>query len=95
MSRNLLSLVVRCVGTVFVVVFAVERNWIDETYEEELERVAEEREVALSHVEQAFRDHCETFQSTVVEGTPPDVVRRLALEKLAWHPPGESEDATD
>ena len=95
MSRSLLSSVVRCVGTVFAVVFAVERDWIDETYEEKLERVAEERDVTLSRVKRTFRDHCETFQSTVVEGTPPDVVRRLALDKLAWHPPSEGEDTTD
>lgn len=63
-------------------------DWITETYGEKLAAFAEEHDLPESRVEQAFRDHCETFQSTVVDGTSTEIVRRLAFEKLRWHAPG-------
>lgn len=74
---------------------SVRSDWINGTYEEKLAEFAAERELPRARVDQAFREHCETFRSEVVDGTAPETVRRLAFQKLRWHPPEENESPTD
>ena len=62
-------------------------GWIDDEYESRFEGFAIERGVSPARVRRAFRDHCETFQGQVMDDTSPDVVRRLAHDKLKWHTP--------
>lgn len=64
-------------------------GWIDDEYESKLDGFATERNMSQARVRRAFRGHCETFQEQVIDGTPPDVVRRLAYDKLKWHAPDE------
>lgn len=68
-------------------------DWITAEYRAKLTEFAAEHEVPRSTVEAAFRDHCETFQSAVVDGTSDDVVRNLGYRKLQWHPP-EADEST-
>lgn len=68
-------------------------DWITEAYSAKIERFAAEHEMSQFTVEGSFREHCATFQSSVVEGTSRDVVRELAYRKLHWHPP-EAEKST-
>lgn len=88
------SLIVR-MWVLLTVRMVVERDWIDETYGEKLAAFAAERDISQDRVERIFREHCETFQATVIEDTSGDVVRRLALDKLQWHLSEETDDAED
>lgn len=72
---------------------SIRSDWIDGTYDEKLEQFAAAQGVPRACVDQAFREHCETFQADVVDGTAADVVRQLAHHKLQWHPP-EGADRT-
>lgn len=60
-------------------------RWITETYSEKLASFAADRDVSEDSTKQAFRNYCETFRSTVVDGTSADIVRQLAFRKLQWH----------
>ena len=70
---------------------SIRSNWIDETYDQKLGNFATSRGVPRGSVDQAFREHCETFQSIVTEGTTVDIIRQLAFRKLEWHPPKGTE----
>lgn len=70
---------------------SIRSDWIDETYDEKLGNFAASQGAPRGCVDQAFREHCETFQSTVIEGTTVEVVRQLAFHKLEWHPPKGAE----
>lgn len=72
----------------------IRSDWIDATYDEKLKNFATAQGVPRGCVDQAFRDHCATFQSAVVEDTTADVVRQLAFDKLQWHPPERAEQTT-
>lgn len=65
-------------------------DWINDEYGSKLEKFAAERGMSRHRVERAFRDHCETFRTQVMDDTSPDVVRRLAYDKLEWHSPDKA-----
>jgi hypothetical protein len=61
----------------------------DEEYGEKLKAFAAENGLNSGGVKDAFRDHYRTFEETTSDGTPPEVLRRLAFHKLRWDPPAE------
>lgn len=63
-------------------------EWLTGEYGSKIEEFAAERGVPRARVDRTFREHCETFRRQVAEGTPPDVVRRLAFDRLIRHSPG-------
>lgn len=73
---------------------SIRSDWINGMYDEKLEDVAAVQGVPRACVDQAFRTHCETFQTDVVDGTDASVVRQLAFHKLQWHPPERSDRTT-
>lgn len=71
-------------------------DWITDEYASELEEFATERGLSHSRVKRTFRDHCEMFQEEVMDDTAPEIVRRLAYDKLKWHSPANSQtDGTE
>lgn len=64
-------------------------DFVTEEYAEKLDRFADDHAVPREAAEQAFRTNCEELQMAFKDGTPGDVLRRIALHKLERDPPTE------
>lgn len=60
-------------------------EYVNNEYEQKLERFASDRDIPMETAEQEFLHYCERMEGTLKEDTPIGVTRRLAFHQLEWN----------